>query len=60
MDENKVTLKANIYLQAVELEGDYNFSDNYFSMLEGEVKTVGYEKFSDKANGVIVKSYALK
>ena len=60
MDESKVTIKANTYLQAVELEGDYNFSDNYFSMLKGEVKTVGYEKFSDKANGVIVKSYTLK
>ena len=47
-------------LQAVELEGDYNFSDNYFTMLEGEVKTVTFEKFSDKANGVTVKSYALK
>ena len=60
MDESKVTIKANTYLQAVELEGDYNFSDNYFSMLKGEVKTVGYEKFSDKANGLTVKSYTLK
>ena len=60
MDENNVTIKANSYLQAVELEGDYNFSDNYFSMLEGEVKTIECEKFSDKANGVTVKSYVLK
>ena len=60
MDENSLTVKALGYLQAVELEGDYNFSDNYFAMLEGEEKTVSFEKFSDKASGVSVKSYTLK
>ena len=51
---------AKKYLQAVELEGDYTFSDNYFTMLEGEEKTVSYKAFSDKANGVSIKSYTLK
>ena len=60
IDENSLTVKALGYLQAVELEGDYNFSDNYFTMLEGEEKTVSFEKFSDKASGVSVKSYTLK
>ena len=59
MDENSLTIKANTYLQAVELEGDYNFSDNYFAMLEGETRVVSFEKFSDKANGVTVKSYTI-
>ena len=59
-DETSVTVKANTYLQAVELEGDYTFSDNYFTMLPGEKKTVTFEKFSDKANGVSIKSYTLK
>jgi beta-mannosidase len=59
-DENSLTVKALGYLQAVELEGDYNFSDNYFTMLEGEEKTVSFEKFSDKASGISVKSYTLK
>ena len=59
-DERSVTVKANAYLQTVELEGDYSFSDNYFAMMSGETKTVLYEKFSDKANGVSVKSYTLK
>ena len=59
-DETSVTVKANTYLQAVELEGDYTFSDNYFTMLPGEEKTVTFEKFSDKANGINVKSYTLK
>ena len=58
--ENSITLRAEKYLQAVELEGDYTFSDNYFVMLEGEVKTVTFKKFSDSANGVTVKSYTLK
>ena len=59
-DEECITLRANGYLHAVELEGDYLFSDNYFTMLEGEIKTVTYKKFSDKANDVTVKSYTLK
>ena len=59
-DENSITIKALSYLQAVEFEGDYNFSDNYFTMLEGEEKTVTFEKFSDKASGVSIKSYVLK
>ena len=60
MDDSSVTIKAGGYLQAVELEGDYTFSDNYFTMLPGEEKTVTFEKFSDKANGISLKSYTLK
>ena len=55
-----VTIKAHSYLQAVELEGDYSFSDNYFTMLDGEVKTVTLENFSEKAKGVSVKTYTIK
>ena len=58
--DTSVTIRANGYLQAVELEGDYTFSDNYFTMLKGETVTVFFEGFSDKANGVTVKSYTLK
>ncbi|MBQ7343682.1 MAG: hypothetical protein IJW53_02830 [Clostridia bacterium] len=57
--ENEIVIKANAYLQAVELEGDYLFSDNYFTMLEGETRTVRFEKFSQGANEINVKSYAL-
>ena len=57
--ENEITIKANAYLQAVELEGDYTFSDNYFTMLEGEIKTVRFEKFTTKAKEVNVKTYVL-
>ena len=58
--DGEITLVAKKYLQAVELEGDYTFFDNYFAMLEGEEKTVSYKAFSDKANGVSIKSYTLK
>ena len=60
MDDSSLTVRAKKYLQVVELEGDYDFSDNYFSMLEGELKAVTFKKFSDKANGVTLKSYTLK
>ena len=58
--EDGVTIRAKKYLQAVELEGDYTFSDNYFTMLEGEAKTVSFKKFSDAESTVTVKSYTLK
>ena len=59
-DGQSVTLKADAYLQAVELDGDYTFSENYFTMLEGEEKTVFFKKNSDKANGINLKSYTIK
>ena len=58
--QDSITLRALKHLQAVELEGDYTFSDNYFTMLEGEIKTIFFKQFSGKANGVSVKSYVLK
>ena len=58
--ESSITIRAKKYLQAVELEGDYTYSDNYFTMLSGEVKTVFFKAFSEKANGVSIKSYTLK
>ena len=60
LTDDSITLRADNYLQAVELEGDYSFSDNYFTMLKGETKTVTFSRFSDKAKGVTVKSYTLK
>lgn len=59
-NENSITVRAEKYLQAVELEGDYSFSDNYFTMLEGEEKTVTFKKFSSDADGLTVRSYTLK
>jgi len=37
-----VTVRADSYIHAVELEGDAVFSDNCFSLMPGEVRTVSY------------------
>ncbi|MBQ8882321.1 MAG: hypothetical protein IJY70_02895 [Clostridia bacterium] len=39
-DEDTISIKADRYIHAVELDGDFVFSDNYFSLLPGEEKTV--------------------
>ncbi len=59
MADSEITIRAKSYLQAVELEGDYLFSDNYFTMLEGETRTVRFKKFSHEANEISIKSYTL-
>ena len=60
--ENTVTLKANTYVHAVQLEGDYVFSDNYFSLLCGEEITISYRKNSLPCpeNGFTVKAFTIK
>ena len=59
--ENSITVKANRYVHAVEFEGEYIFSDNYFSLLPDEEKTVTFEKLpvfsQDEIN---VTAYTLK
>lgn len=40
--ENSVTLTADSYVHAVELEGEFVFDDNYFSLLPGEIRTVTF------------------
>ena len=54
-DEKSVTLVAKEYVHAVSLEGDCVFSDNYFSLLKGEERTVYIDGNSD----VSVKAYTL-
>lgn len=41
---DSITLEAKGYIHAVELDGEYIFSDNYFSMIKGESKTVTLSK----------------
>lgn len=40
--DSAITLQADTYIHALELEGEFIFSDNYFSLLPGEIKTVSY------------------
>lgn len=60
MNDESVTIRARRFLQCVEFEGDYTFSDNYFTMLEGELKTVNFKNNSDKKNSVNIKTYTIK
>lgn len=58
--ESTVTLHADSYVHAVELEGQYVFEDNYFSMLAGERKTVKYRAADDREkNELTVTAYTL-
>lgn len=41
-DADSITLYADRYVHAVELEGAYIFEDNDFSLLQGETKTVHF------------------
>lgn len=40
--ETSITLTTVDYIHAVELEGEFVFEDNYFSLLPGESRTVGF------------------
>lgn len=42
--KSEITLKATQYVHAVQLEGNFVCSDNYFSMLSGEEITLSYRK----------------
>ncbi len=42
--ESFIKIRATDYIHAVYLEGDYIFTDNYFSMLLGEERTIFYQK----------------
>lgn len=61
-DENSITLKANSYLHVVELEGDCLFSDDYFSMLPGEIKTVTWKSLKgfESDDTFTINAYTLK
>ena len=59
MSDTSVTIEAEDYLQAVELEGDYLFSDNYFTMMKSEKKTVGFKSFSNTDIDIKVNAYTI-
>lgn len=60
-DEKSITVKAKKYIHITEFEGEYIFSDNYFSLLEGEEKTVVFEKLRTFEEADIdITAYTLK
>ena len=58
--ENSITIKAKEYTHAVEFEGQFVFSDNYFSLLKDEVKTITFTAFNNPENAdFTVTAYTL-
>jgi len=56
MDENSITLHAKHYIHSVELFGDCIFSDNFFMMKPGEIKTI---KFEGRNESIGINAYKL-
>ena len=61
--EGAVTITAHGYIHAVELEGEYVFSDNYFPMHSGESVTVTLADYAERAgvtDEVTVTAYTVE
>lgn len=58
-DVDSVTIKANSYVHAVELEGECLFSENYFSLMAGEEKTITWKQLGENDDFGIY-AYTLK
>ncbi len=58
---NSITLTAAEYIHAVELEGEFVFEDNYFSLLPGETRTIGFRCAQNgQSNELTVTGYTVK
>ncbi len=53
-----ITIQADKYVHMVDLDGDYVFEDNFFTMLPGETRTIGFRRTALAASTEI-KIYAL-
>ena len=53
-DSKQITLRALCYVQAVALDGDYCFKDNFFPMLPGETRTIVFSKTYDAGSDDII------
>ncbi|MBE6791064.1 MAG: hypothetical protein E7535_07755 [Ruminococcaceae bacterium] len=59
--ENTVTVSATEYIHAAELEGEYIFSDNFFSLYPGEKKTVTSRRAMNcTSDEIILHAYTLE
>ena len=60
-DETSITLTADRYIHAVELEGQYIFSDNYFSLLPGQQRTITMRPAADaQTTDLTIAGYTLQ
>lgn len=59
--ENSITLTAKEYIHAVELEGEYIFDDNYFSLMPNETRTVKFRPAENAlTKDITVTAYTVK
>lgn len=59
--ENTITVTADKYVHAVELDGEFVFGDNYFSLLSDEKRTVTFRPSSDaQSNDINVLGYTVE
>ena len=60
-EKNSITLTAAEYIHAVELEGEYIFDDNYFSLLPGEKRTIRFRSAQNaKSTELTVTGYTVR
>ena len=60
-DTDTISVKADRYIHAVELDGDFVFSDNYFSLLPSQEKTVSFiPTLYAKDDEITVNGYTVK
>jgi len=58
--KGSITVTADRYVHVVELEGDALFSDSYFSLLPGEVKTVTFRPLAEEKPEISICGYKLE
>jgi len=58
--DDTITVRASDYVHAVELEAAGVFSDNYFSLMPGEEKTVSFRKADWFDGNIALVGYTLK
>ncbi len=59
--ENSITVKADSYVHAVELEGEYVFEDSYFSMLPDETRTITFKKAREhQSDAITLTAYTVE
>ncbi len=59
--DTEITVTADSYVHIVELDGEFVFDDNYFSLLPGEKRTVSFRpSFENMGSTLEVSGYALE
>ena len=58
--DDSITVTAGTYVHAVELEGEYVFEDNYFSLLPDEIRTVSFRKaYKAASDDLTITAYTI-